>query len=198
VLSNPAKELPAAAGKSSTQVHSSKSREDTANIRLSIDATSPEIRDIISSAISRVSSAATPRKVLLVLDNPDFLLAANPDVSSIDLLDVLTSLRLEDGVSSALVTCAADAPLLQAPDSGARTPLEESHAAFVTSLAHQASMVMSLRQLDTGWAADVTGVLRISAGGESTIDQRELEEKEVLYHVQGDGNVRVFERGGGG
>jgi len=179
------------------QASSSNPREDPSNASLSISAAPKEIEQVISSAISQLSPAATPRKILLVLDNPDFLLAANPGVSSIDLLDILTSLRLKDGVRSALVTCAADAPLLQAPDGGLRSSLDERHAAFVTSLAHQASVVMSLRQLDTGWATDVSGVLRISAGGGSTVDDKGLEEKEVLYHVQSDGSVRVFERGGG-
>lgn len=65
---------------------------------------------------------------------------------------------------------------------------------------------MQLRGLDTGVAGDVSGVLRISRGGGwvpevgiankgQSHDHSGLEEKEVLYFVQGDGAVRVFERG---
>lgn len=63
---------------------------------------------------------------------------------------------------------------------------------------------MQLRELDTGVARDVSGVLRISKGGrweaglESANDQDEHTrwgEKEVLYFVQGDGMVRAFGRG---
>lgn len=56
---------------------------------------------------------------------------------------------------------------------------------------------MSLRLLDTGTARDVSGVIRIGAGRE--LEKAEaglnLESKELLYFVGGDGNVKVFERG---
>ena len=61
------------------------------------------------------------------------------------------------------------------------------------SLAHQARLILSVRELDTGVARDVSGVLRIGrggAGGEGTV-----KEAELLYFVLGDGGVRVFERG---
>ena len=59
---------------------------------------------------------------------------------------------------------------------------------------------MSLRLLDTGAARDISGVLRITKGSslvdeEVTNGHEELEEREVLYFVQGDGGVRIFERG---
>jgi elongator complex protein 6 len=58
---------------------------------------------------------------------------------------------------------------------------------------------MSLRLLDTGTARDVSGVVRITAGDEAEVDdrdtQRRIEEKELLYFVAGDGAVNVFERG---
>lgn len=62
----------------------------------------------------------------------------------------------------------------------------EEHAAFVTELGHVAGWVYGLRVLDTGVARDVSGVMRITGGGDGG--------KEVLYFV-GDGGVDVFERG---
>jgi elongator complex protein 6 len=50
-------------------------------------------------------------------------------------------------------------------------------------------MVLSLRLLDTGAAKDVSGVIRITHRGARAKDH------EYLYHVGGDGGVRVFERG---
>ena len=77
-----------------------------------------------------------------------------------------------------------------------QTPLDIEHAAFVTGLVHQAYLVMSLRLLSTGAAKDVSGVLRLSRGGSvDEIDDRQIDEREVLYLVSGDGSVRVFERG---
>ena len=62
----------------------------------------------------------------------------------------------------------------------------------MTSLAYQSKFVICLRLLDTGIAKDISGVMRITKGPESDDD---LEEKEVLYFVAGDGGVKVFPRG---
>ena len=145
-------------------------------------------------------------RVLLVLDGLDFLLAAT-SVEAMEVLDVVCELREvgtptikcirfeqaahtfpQQHVHAIIVTASADYPLVQARN----TPLEVDHAAFVMGLMHQAGIVMGLRGLDTGAARDVSGVLRITRGGDDT---DEVEEKEVLYYVSGDGGVRVFERG---
>lgn len=69
-------------------------------------------------------------------------------------------------------------------------------------MAHLAKIVLSVRELDTGGARDVSGVLRVSRGGAwwgfDDGEEGEFEEREVLFFVGGDGGVRVFERGGGG
>ncbi len=54
---------------------------------------------------------------------------------------------------------------------------------------------MSVRGLDTGVAKDISGVLRISRGGGADFEGDEMEEKECLYFMEADGDVRVFERG---
>ena len=89
-----------------------------------------------------------------------------------------------------IVTLSADEPLIS-PQS---THLEKEHAAFALSVAHDAR----LRMLDTGTAKDVSGVLRITAGGQHDNHEESgdaVEERELLYFVGGDGGVRVFERG---
>jgi elongator complex protein 6 len=87
------------------------------------------------------------------------------------------------------MTLSADEPLVASQ----ATTLEKEHAALVFSAAHQAEIVLGLRLLDTGTANDVSGVVRITRGGAES--SRAIEEKEYLYHVLGDGGVRVFERG---
>lgn len=69
-------------------------------------------------------------------------------------------------------------------------------------MAHQATLVVQLRCLDTGVAVDVSGVVRISKGGSTSYallgdgeDERQWEENEYLYFVQADGGVKVFGRG---
>jgi elongator complex protein 6 len=93
-----------------------------------------------------------------------------------------------------ILTLSADGPLV----SSQRTALESNHAATLLGAAHEADIVMSLRLLDSGTARDVSGVVRITAGNQTTSmvrESRKVEEKELLYLVGGDGGVKVFERG---
>ncbi|KAF2146273.1 uncharacterized protein K452DRAFT_348840 [Aplosporella prunicola CBS 121167] len=154
--------------------------------------------------------AALPKKTLLILDQPDVLLAAaDPAVAPTDLAASLLHLRA--GAHSTVLTLSADAPLVAAaaPDvvapvsRAAHSPLEAAHAAFLIGQAHVADLVLSLRLLDTGYAADVSGVLRITRGDNGDeVQERSGEDdakagKELLYYVGGDGTVKVFERGAG-
>ena len=100
------------------------------------------------------------------------------------------------------MTLSADSPLIHnASDSAHRqaTPLETEHAAFAVGSAHRARTVMQLRNLETGAARDVSGVLRISKGGAweggESKGEGGWEEREVLYFIQRDGGVSVFGRG---
>lgn len=103
-----------------------------------------------------------------------------------------------------LVASAVDAIAQDAAAGGHHTPLEAAHAAFFVGQAHVADWCLSLRLLDTGVAADVSGVLRVTRGDngeeaeEDADEEKAMEEKEVLYYIGGDGGVRVFERGAGG
>ncbi|EGO51788.1 hypothetical protein NEUTE1DRAFT_149495 [Neurospora tetrasperma FGSC 2508] len=131
------------------------------------------------------------KKVVLVIDQLDFLLAATSDgngLVSSALQDLLLDLREKSHAT--ILTLSADDPLIASQV----TTLDKDHASFVLSLAHEAEMVVSLRLLDTGIAKDVSGVVRITRGGDSG-GEKQIEEKEYLYHVGGDGSVRVFERG---
>ncbi|EGE05850.1 hypothetical protein TEQG_04859 [Trichophyton equinum CBS 127.97] len=166
------------------------------------------VEKVITSAIADICKGQeTPEQisdndVLLVLDQPDFLLAStgpSMQVGSTEMGELIMGLRRL--VHSTIITVAADSPLMHS--SQQPTSLEIEHSALVVSLAHQAQMVMQLRGLDTGVARDVSGVLRVSKGGAladtDTLKNGEnddtWEEKEVLYFVQGDGSVKVFGRG---
>ncbi|KAK1782805.1 hypothetical protein QBC45DRAFT_343574 [Copromyces sp. CBS 386.78] len=131
------------------------------------------------------------KKVVLVIDHLDFLLAATSDGNgsvSLALKELLLDLREKSHAT--ILTLSADDPLIASQT----TTLEKDHASFVLSLAHASEMIVSLRLLDTGIAKDVSGVVRITRGGDSG-GERQIEEREYLYHVGGDGGVRVFERG---
>ncbi|KAL2831184.1 hypothetical protein BDW59DRAFT_158129 [Aspergillus cavernicola] len=143
-------------------------------------------------------------EVLLVVDQPDMLLAATGPSKAIGATEMGEwILGLQQAASATIVTISADSPLIHNASAFAHqpaTPLETGHAAFAVGLAHRAEKVMQLRNLETGAARDVSGVLRVSKGGawgqrEGAEAEGSWEEKEVLYFVQRDGGVSVFGRG---
>ncbi|KAI9730030.1 MAG: hypothetical protein M1818_008299 [Claussenomyces sp. TS43310] len=150
----------------------------------------------------RKGEGAGRRKVVLVVDQMDFLLAAGGEgVHAVALSALLMEWR--QIVHSTIVTLAADSPLVLPQ----HTPLETNHAAFLLSIAHQARPVLGVRLLDTGTARDISGVVRITKGdADEDEDENETEYhvgdeweakdgKEFLYYVGADGGVKVFERG---
>ncbi|KAJ5768302.1 hypothetical protein N7533_000885 [Penicillium manginii] len=153
----------------------------------------------ISTVIAKLKTAEDD-EVLLIIDQPDFLLASTGPsyaIGATEMMDWATG--LQQAAHATVLTLAADSPLLHnAPVASNQmsTPVESEHAAFAIGLAHRAQSVMQLRTLETGAARDVSGVLRISRGGGwSTGAEENLEEKELLFYIQRDGGVRVFGRG---
>ncbi|KAH9888637.1 hypothetical protein F4778DRAFT_785842 [Xylariomycetidae sp. FL2044] len=153
-------------------------------------ATLSALRKELEDAVAQTKYTIPASKTVLIMDQPDLLLAASAgEISSLTLRDTLLDMR--EQVHSSIITVSADDPLV----SSQSTTLEKEHAAFALTLAHDARLVMSLRMLDTGTARDVSGVLRITTGPEAgEVDLRQ-EDRELLYFVAGDGGVRVFERG---
>ncbi|KAK0669523.1 hypothetical protein QBC41DRAFT_319471 [Cercophora samala] len=143
----------------------------------------------IETAIAALSTEKKKQRVVLVLDQPDFLVGstASAEGAAMAVRDVILDLR--EKVHSCVVTVSADDPLIH-PSSSTPTPLETNHSWFVLSLLHEADTLCALRLLDTGTARDVSGVVRITNSRES-----KREDKEYLYKVGGHGGVKVFERG---
>ncbi|OJJ43462.1 hypothetical protein ASPZODRAFT_136337 [Penicilliopsis zonata CBS 506.65] len=167
-------------------------------------------RDILR-AVDRLKSTGSKDQeeqeevsVLLIVDQPDLVLAATGPALGIGASEMGEwLLGLQQHVHSTVMTVSADTPLIHNASTFASqqpSPLETAQAAFVTGSAHRAETVIQLRNLETGAAKDVSGVLRISKGGawEESCDQHAdspWEEREVLYFMQRDGGVRVFGRG---
>ncbi|KAJ5668258.1 uncharacterized protein N7477_006828 [Penicillium maclennaniae] len=143
-----------------------------------------------------IGSMEDGEELLLIVDQPDCLLAATGPVMGIGATEMAEWVSgLQQHVHATIVTLAADSPLIHnASTSGHQTatPVESEHAALAISLAHRARSVMQLRTLETGAARDVSGVLRISRGGGA---DDSLEERELLYYIQRDGGLTVFGRG---
>ncbi|KAF1947305.1 hypothetical protein EJ02DRAFT_334124 [Clathrospora elynae] len=170
------------------------------------------LKATISSAVtSLAASTATPsvtqRKTLLILDNPDLVLALNPAITHSKLASLILDLHTLPTVSHMLTHIQSDNPLLSlfAPPQ----PLEVAHHNLLVKCAHMSRRILGVRVLDTGVARDVSGVIRITEhkaewlglgfdSGEGKMGDDSGRGNEFLYQVKGDGSVRVFERGAGG
>ncbi|KAK4609208.1 hypothetical protein CLAFUW4_14345 [Fulvia fulva] len=161
----------------------------------------PHLTNLILSTITTLKTTFPASKILLVLDGPDILLATGT-LTSQNLNTLLLQLRSQ--VHATILSCSADLPLLAAATGSTEsrpTPIEVESAAVLTTQAHNARTVMSVRELETGAAKDVSGVLRVTKGGDAEGYDGESEggdgvkEAELLYLVQRDGNVKVFSRG---
>jgi len=156
--------------------------------------------DSVSRTITQAIGSIKDKKIHLILDSPDALLATGATTSHA-LSSLLLNLRSQ--VHSATLTLSSDLPLVTAATGAANgaTPLEVESAAFLAQQAHLATLVMAVRELETGAARDVSGVLRVTGGGDKGSDGGEdvqtdaVKEMEALFLVGRDGGVKVFERG---
>lgn len=150
----------------------------------------PDLHRITEDLRTTIQMMKGNRKLILVIDGLDFLLAAGVEITSAALGDMIMGLREE--VHATALTLSADLPLV----ARCQSPLECEHAAFLVSIAHQADILMNLRMLDSGTAKDVSGVIRITIGDTKEENKtQDLEDSEYLYFVGGDNSVQVFERG---
>ncbi|KAL2853941.1 hypothetical protein BJY01DRAFT_51088 [Aspergillus pseudoustus] len=170
-----------------------------------LDALEKEIAAVINELVdTKLGDDRGESEIILVVDQSDLLLAAtgaSKGIGATEMGDWI--MGLQQAAYATIATISADSPLIHNASAFAHEappPLETEHAAFAVGLAHRAEIIMQLRNLETGAARDVSGVLRVSKG--SAWGQREIataeeswEEKEVLYFVQRDGGVNVFGRG---
>ncbi|KAJ4384242.1 hypothetical protein N0V86_001089 [Didymella sp. IMI 355093] len=164
------------------------------------------LKTTLTAAITSLSTPASTRKTLLVLDAPDAYLALSSTAPS-SFVSLVLQLHATPSISHILIHIHADTPLIS-PSAPAQ-PLEISQFNLLTKIAHMSTRIIGTRVLDTGVARDVSGVVRVTEQ-RSGWQNLGLEEegslteddagkgKEFLYQVKGDGSVKVFERGAGG
>lgn len=200
-----------------TQLHFS------GNGTTALDGLEKDIATVIEKLNSTKGNGEDESEVVLIIDQPDLLLAAtgpSRGIGATEMMEWVMGLQqvgfsygwIEQGTSltaslqhvhSTILTLSADSPLIHNVSDSAQkqaTPLEIEHAAFAIGSAHRARTIMQLRNLETGAASDVSGVLRASKGGaweggQSKGQEGSWEEREVLYFIQRDGGVSVFGRG---
>ncbi|KAF2207344.1 hypothetical protein CERZMDRAFT_107799 [Cercospora zeae-maydis SCOH1-5] len=186
-------------------------------------------------------------KILLILDTPTLLLPLSPPsqqhpITPQHLSALLLTLRSHPQIHTTYLSLPADLPLTSpaatstsspaTPLPTSPSPLETDSAIFTITQAHLSHTIFSVRELATGAARDISGVLRVTRGGDYCFsfaeeDQTEedeggddddddddddeygkrcggkqeaggggdVQEAELLYLVQRDGGVKVFQRG---
>ncbi|KAH4945426.1 hypothetical protein HBI23_027400 [Parastagonospora nodorum] len=165
------------------------------------------LKTTVTSAVSALSSSSgAQRKTLVVLDNPDLLLALDPTIKPSAVSSLILTVHNLPSVSHVLTHIQADNPLLSL--STPPQPLEIAHHNLLVKLGHMSRRILGVRVLDTGVARDVSGVIRVTeqrmhGRGLGFKDEDKARDdrgkgKEFLYQVKGDGSVKVFERGAGG
>lgn len=170
-----------------------------------ITLTSPALEHALTAimtAIKNLRARNPERRVQVIFDSPSILLhTTSPVITTIELVSFILTLRRL--VSTCVVALPADMPFLNAATqqgsvSEHYSPLEVDTAALAVCLAHQAAVVLGCRLLDTGWAKDVSGVIRATRGGAAhdwDVGGQAVGEDEWLYHIAGDGAVSVWDRG---
>jgi elongator complex protein 6 len=161
-----------------------------------LDSHSPSsLQEVVTRAIGSLDPEA---EILMVIDSPEIPLGtASTSASSV--LSLL--LKLRHLVHATVVLLPADVfPQHNrlhhlANPSHVLTPLDIEQQQLLLSLAHQADYVLATRNLDTGVAKDVSGVIRITKGGRGEENSAVAKDKEYLYLVDANRSVKVWERG---
>lgn len=134
--------------------------------------------------LTKIKSTIASTGPTIMLEHPEILLSSG----TYSALDFAKFIHNVHSISGCLyLFCNSDEPLIDID-----TPLGEEYATFLTQVAHQSSLIVSLRPLNTGRADDVTGVLRIS-NGPRVCQTHKVTEAEYLYLVSGD-TVKLFYR----
>ncbi|KAL1613049.1 hypothetical protein SLS60_001281 [Paraconiothyrium brasiliense] len=168
------------------------------------------INATITTAIASLRPSTAVTKTLVILDNPDLLLAADPNLTPFKQTSLFLSLHTQPSVSHVLMHLQSDLALFAASEKP--SPLQIAQQNLVVKTAHMSAKVLGVRLLDTGVARDVSGVLRVTVNRDPWADVVQVKDQEeggavqapeeqnleVLYKVNGDGSVKVFERGTGG
>ncbi|KAI9719150.1 MAG: hypothetical protein M1828_006332 [Chrysothrix sp. TS-e1954] len=162
--------------------------------------TTEHIQSTISAAVTQLKALKPNSKILLMLDYPSILLETTlPPIKSAELTSML--LRLRPQVHSTIVSLPGDLPLMQAATADvpqASTPMETENAAFLVGCVHESRLVVGTRRLETGYASDVSGVVRCTKGGGSDLEAQDgtldVKESEWLYYVGADLSVKVWTR----
>ncbi|KAK0267135.1 hypothetical protein LTR35_016522 [Friedmanniomyces endolithicus] len=175
------------------------------------DALLSQLEERITAAITHQNSPTKKKKrkkIFLILDTPSLLPALSLTTAS-HLSTLLLRLRAHPQIHSTLITCPSDLPLLNAAttkfsaaagEPRQRQVVEVESAAFIVQQAGVARWTIGVRELETGAAGDVSGVLRVTRGAGGYGDggwSEEDEEGEGVDEVEGGGG-RGGQQGRGG
>ncbi|KAK9465983.1 hypothetical protein V1512DRAFT_291880 [Lipomyces arxii] len=142
--------------------------------------------DTIRTEIFNLSPDIKPTLIIECLD----VLHAMAVMTASEILHMIGSLQKLAGITI-VSACSANSMLTGS------TNLADQQDQMLLGLIRRAVAVFSLRPLSTGQAEDVTGMIRITRGGQLTYSGAVIDEEEYHYFVGngGSGAVKVFVKG---
>ncbi|KAG2732654.1 hypothetical protein G9P44_003644 [Scheffersomyces stipitis] len=154
---------------------------------------SSEVANLFGNIISTISKIENSRKVVFV-EAPEILLQAT-SVSSDELLALL--LKINRLSRQLFVISSRDYNTVFNLDSSVSQDPVFKCTDFLVKLHHRSQYNISLQPLSTGRANDITGSLAVSTGAipvDSLIPNLYVNEKEYIFNITKDSNVRLFLR----
>ncbi|ODV84836.1 hypothetical protein CANARDRAFT_176665 [[Candida] arabinofermentans NRRL YB-2248] len=143
--------------------------------------------ETIQLEISKLSQK-TSSKVTVFLENPELLLF----ITNCTINQLLEKLQILNQQCNLFIISNSDPSLLDHTEF--ENDISTIYSTYLAKLIHKSNLILSLCPLKTGRANDITGQLKINKGLISSIPNVIVKEREYLYLVNKDGNVKLFFR----
>ncbi|OBA21164.1 hypothetical protein METBIDRAFT_78212 [Metschnikowia bicuspidata var. bicuspidata NRRL YB-4993] len=148
-----------------------------------------EVGDMFSQITKKLQADPNGNKVVIV-HSPEILLAATHILSN-DLIHHLQNINRS--CNTLFVVSNTDSSLIDLSSSNPSDPVFRI-TDFYVKLHHKSSLNVNLLPLATGKAKDITGSLIISKGALPYDDSVSVLEKEYVFHMSKEANVKIFFR----
>lgn len=148
-----------------------------------------QVKDLFSHIAKQVQSRSQGSNTVII-HSPEVLLAAT-NLTSNDLIHHLQ--KVNQNCNALIVVSNTDEALI---DISSTTPADPVFRItdFFVKLHHKSSLNVNILPLATGKAKDITGCVTVAKGAFPAHKTVKVVEKEYVFHVSKEGNVKVFFR----
>lgn len=148
-----------------------------------------EVNSMFDEMKGRIEQSSNRHKVV-VMESPELLLAATT-LSSTALMDNI--LKLIRVCNTLILLVSVDPSITDVNNTNPTDPVFRV-TDFYVKLHYTSSLNISILPLHTGKAKDITGSLCVSRGSQSLSSGLKVSEKEYVYHVSKEANVKLYFR----